>query len=250
MSRTNPSKGNRNEAARAKAEQMRREAEARSRRNRNIIVGVTVAVVAALFIAVIVAWQSASREAALNSKGPDGLSNDSGIVVGQESAPVTVTVLSDFMCPACRQFEDANKAQLAELRDNGEIKVEYIPVSILDRFSQGTKFSTRAAGAAYCVAEHSPDTYVDFNDEMFSQQPAEGTSGLSSDEIAAIAARAGASDAAQQCIKDNTYADFATKVTSDSGVQGTPTVKVNGTQVQNWSPENIKAEIDKAAGEG
>ena len=70
---------------------------------------------------------------------------------------MTVTTYVDYMCPACNQFETENAALLDDLREKGEVKVEYVPIAILDRFSQGTRYSTRSAGAAYCVAEHDPD---------------------------------------------------------------------------------------------
>lgn len=247
MSRTNPSKSQRNQTARAKAEEMRRQAEARSRRNRNIIVGVTVLVVAVIFVVVAVAWQSASREAAKNAAGPAGLSDRKGIVVGQDSAPVTVTAYTDFMCPACGQFEQENTAQLDQLRTEGKIKVEYVPVTILDRFSQGTQFSTRSAGAAFCVADTDRDKYVAFSEAMFANQPAENSSGMNNDRIAEIAAGVGVSDAGQQCIKDGRYNKFATAVTdqaSKDGLGGTPYVLVNGEQVKDWSAPNLKAIID------
>lgn len=250
MSRTNPSKGQRNEAARAKAEQMRREVEARNRRNRNIIVGVTVLVVVGLFVAIFVAWQMASREAALHADGPGNLSDRGGIVVGQDSADVTVTVISDFMCPACAQFEAANKDQLEQMTADGTVKVEYVPVSILDRVSEGTRYSTRAASAAFCVAGSDRDKYVAFHDAMYANQPSEGGSGLTSEEIAALAAEAGVSQEGQDCITDNSYSEYATKVTeqaSQAGMRGTPTVYVNGEEVQDNSPAAMKTAIEAAA---
>lgn len=249
MSRTNPSKSERNQSARAKAEEMRRQAEARSRRNRNIIVGVTVLVVAAVFVVVAIAWQSANREAAKNAAGPPGLSEHKGIIVGEDSAPVVVTAYTDFMCPACGQFEQENTAQLDQLREEGKIKVEYVPVSILDRFSQGTQFSTRAAGAAFCVADTDRDKYVAFSEAMFANQPQENSTGLNNDKIAELAAGAGVSEAGQTCIKNGTYNKFATAVTdqaSKDGLQGTPYVLVDGKPVEDWSAANMKAIIDTA----
>ena len=250
MSRTNPSKAQRNEAARAKAEQMRREAEARSRRNRNIIIGITLLVVIGLFVAIFVAWQSASREAALNSAGPPGMSDRGGVIVGEDSAPVTVTVMSDFMCPACAAFEQENAAQLDEMTAAGTIKIEYVPVSILDRTSGGTKYSTRLASAGFCVAETDKDKYPAFQQAMFANQPSEGGTGLTSEEVAGIAAGAGVSQAGQDCIKADKYTGYATKVTEDAsaaGMRGTPTIYVNDEQVDDWGAANLKKLIDTAA---
>ena len=63
-----------------------------------------------------------------------------------------VAVYSDYLCPICGVFEQTNGATLDELRQSGEIVLEYHPVSILDRKSGGTAYSTRSATAAALVA--------------------------------------------------------------------------------------------------
>src|SRR5699024_12404568 len=49
------------------------------------------------------------------------------------------------------------------------------PISILDRASQGTEYSTRAANAAYCVADEDGEAAYTFIDLLFRNQPAEAT---------------------------------------------------------------------------
>ncbi len=56
-----------------------------------------------------------------------------------------------------------------------EITLEQHPIAILDRFSQGTEFSSRSAGAAFCVAESDSDLYFDYAKVLFENQPAENT---------------------------------------------------------------------------
>ena len=58
----------------------------------------------------------------------------------------------DFMCPVCNQFEQAYGEAIQGLVDDGTITLNIHPISILDRASQGTEYSTRAANAMYCVA--------------------------------------------------------------------------------------------------
>lgn len=182
--------------------------------------------------------------------GPPGLTDRGGVLFGEPTAPVTVTVMSDFRCPACRAFHEANSGQLADLTAAGTVQVEHVPVSILDRFSEGTRFSTRAAGAAFCVAETDKDRYLDFETVMYTNQPTEGTPGLSSEEIAGLAAGVGVSQAGQDCIRQDRYADYATKVTEDAsaaGMRGTPTVYLNDEQIGDWSTENLRTQIERMA---
>ena len=153
----NRSKGDKRAQARARAEQMRLDAARKARRQRALIVGVTAAVVVALVVGVGIAVQRSRSQAALDAAGPAGLSANGGLVLGADDAPVTVTTYVDFMCPACKAVRDRERSAAGRTPREGEVKVEYVPVAILDRFSQGTRYSTRSAGAAYCVVESDPD---------------------------------------------------------------------------------------------
>ncbi|MBO0980445.1 thioredoxin domain-containing protein [Microbacterium sp. SD291] len=133
----------------------------------------------------------------------------------------------DFMCPICGDFEAQYGESLQTAAANGDITLNVHPVSILDRLSQNTKFSTRAAGSMYCVAEEAPDAALDYFNLLFQNQPAENSAGLSDDELAALAEQAGAG-AAADCIADGTYMSFVGAQTQAHEIQGTPTVEVNG----------------------
>lgn len=133
----------------------------------------------------------------------------------------------DFMCPICGQFEQQYGEQLQSAAANGDITLNLHPISILDRYSQNTKFSTRAAGAMYCVAAEAPDSALDFFNQLFANQPAENSAGLSDDELAALAEQSGAG-AAADCIAEGTYMDFVGDQTEKHEIQGTPTIEVNG----------------------
>ena len=83
----------------------------------------------------------------------------------------------DFMCPVCNQFEQVVRRGDPGPRDDGTITLNIHPISILDRASQGTEYSTRAANAMYCVAAADGDAAVPFMQAMFANQPAEGSTG-------------------------------------------------------------------------
>jgi len=232
----------RREEARARAEQLRVEAERRTRRQRTLVVAITVAVVVALVVGVGIIVQQARSGAAEDAAGPPGLSQNGGLVLGATDAPATVTTYVDYMCPACKAFETENGPLLDELRDKGQVKVEYVPIAILDRFSQGTRYSTRSAGAAYCVAEHDPDALPAFTSAMYENQPEEGSTGMPTTQIAQIASLTGVGEPGQRCITDETYNGYAAAVTdqaSQDGVQGTPTVLVDGKPLEDLSKQGL-----------
>lgn len=142
-----------------------------------------------------------------------------------------VDTFVDFMCPICGQFEDMHGEALQEAAANDEITLNIHPVSILDRYSQNTEYSSRSASAMYCVAEEAPDATLTFFNSLFTNQPAENTAGLSDDELAALAEEAGAGGAAD-CIADGTYMRFVKSQTSAHEIAGTPTLEIDGERVE------------------
>lgn len=155
------------------------------------------------------------------------------------SGEKTVDTYVDFMCPVCNSFEQAYGPTLQQLADDNTITLKIHPIAILDRLSQGTQYSTRAANAAYCVAVDDAANIPAFVKAMYAQQPKENTSGLDDAALASIATTAGASDAITSCISDGTYAKFVTAMTQKTPVQpgqssvATPTIAVNGTVLSN-----------------
>jgi len=170
---------------------------------------------------------------------PAGADASGGIVVGTsgvvgedvpEDAP-RVDVYLDFMCPVCGSFEEINGEDLAELREAGEIELWYHPVSILDRFSSGTQYSTRSANAAATVADAAPEAFVDFVDALFANQPEEGGSGLSDEQLEEIAIGAGVPEDVASTLDDGQFTKWViagTDQASQDGMAGTPTVMVDG----------------------
>jgi protein-disulfide isomerase len=201
--------------------------------------GVTAAAVVIVLVIGGVVWFANSQA---NSPGTvpesSAVDPDTGaIAVG--SGEQTVDTYVDFMCPVCNSFEQAYGPTLQQLADDGTITLNIHPIAILDRQSQGTAFSTRAANAAYCVAVDDPANVTAFVKAMYAQQPSEGTAGLDDAAIATIAKNAGASDAVTSCISDGTYSRFVAAVTEKTPLQAgvssisTPTIAINGTVLAN-----------------
>lgn len=156
------------------------------------------------------------------------------------SGDTIVDLYIDPMCPYCGQFELANGAAIAALVDDGSITVRVHALTFLDPASQGSDYSTRAANALTCEAAINPDSMLDYMAALFASQPAEGTTGLSDDELSALSAGAGSID---DCVATAPYAAWSQQNTDDAltgpipgaeiaSIQGTPTVLVNGSQYQ------------------
>jgi len=153
---------------------------------------------------------------------------DGAFAIG--SGRVVIDAWVDFFCPYCRMFEEGNGAFLRALVEQDVATLRIHPIAILDRASMGTKYSTRAANAFACVAEYSPADALDYMEHLYANQPPESTPGLSDDELAAAAP-----PSAVDCIHEGRFAEWVgdwTEGALDAGVQGTPTVFVNGSRFQ------------------
>ncbi|MGF0313022.1 DsbA family protein [Rhodococcus sp. IEGM1428] len=227
-------------------------------KNRRTLIQIVVAVVLIALVAAIALFivnrNTTSGEASPTmgagmSSGdqltPTSLTDSGAIRFGNPDAATVISVVEDFQCPACKNFESISGSTLQQLADAGNVAVDYRPISILDRFSNGTMYSTRAASASICVAENDRDSWMDWHNAMFAEQPAENGTGLTDDKLVEIATSAGAdSPATASCITDGSYTDWVTSQTQSvigEGINGTPSVRVNGTDVSNPTPENILA---------
>ncbi|MDJ0358170.1 thioredoxin domain-containing protein [Paenarthrobacter sp. PH39-S1] len=154
-----------------------------------------------------------------------------GIAPSADGKPVQIVAYIDYICPACNQFETKFGPQLKQWQDSGKATIEYRAAGILDQFST-TNYSSRSAAAAACLVDTSPDKFADYFTQLFAQQPAENSAGLSNDQLKKIARDVGAADIGS-CVDNKTYRPFVQYSTATAhahGVNGTPTVFVDGKQ--------------------
>ncbi|MGK8467261.1 DsbA family protein [Nocardia cyriacigeorgica] len=165
---------------------------------------------------------------------PANVLADGAVRVGDDDAKVTVRVVMDLQCPACKKFEEANGSVLEEAVRDGSAAVEYSVITFLDRMSE-TEYSSRAGNASYCVANSGLDNYQSWLADIFAQQPAEGGAGLPDSDLIDIAGSAGYTDTAvAECITNRQYDSYLRTKTTQvlrSGVTATPTVYIDGTEV-------------------
>jgi protein-disulfide isomerase len=255
------SKNDRRDAAREKARLLREQEQRRQRRNRALLQGGIAVVVLAIVAVVSLVIINAVRPP---GPGPRNMASD-GITITQgdkavrtgstpagakpagaptpSSGKIVIRTYEDFGCPFCGQFEQTNSAYIASLLKSGSATLTIYPVSILDRNFQGSKYSTRSANAASAVANYSPDQFYAFHKLLYANQPAEGSSGLSDDQLIAYAKQAKVTNlpAISAAIRDHRFSNWVGDATDRflkgnlassnvKAVQGTPIVIVNGKQ--------------------
>ena len=263
MNAQRPTRNQARELAREKAREMRLAGSARVKRNRIFVqlgLGVlALAVIGALTAVILTAFQPAGP-GPLNMQS-DGIKISSGNVAvptpanPSDASPVAsptnaagvvdITLWVDYLCPICGQFEAANKDAIADLLSRGAATIEIHPNEILTNRSQGTQYSLRAANAAACVANDYPNSFMNFHNALFDNQPQEDTPGWTDEELIGFAKQAGAGPDVEQCINDMNFKDWVKASTERAisgdvainnkdkkftGVTGTPTIVINGKQ--------------------
>jgi protein-disulfide isomerase len=215
----------------------------------------TVAVVVLLTCIIGISVQK-TRAKVQGSLTATNASVKSGVTVGKSTAPVVLDVYEDFQCPICLELEQAAGTDIANLIKNGTVRVNYHMLSFLDSSSNGNRYSSRAANAAICASDVSPEAFQAFHTVLYGKdskgnniQPAEGGNGRTDAELEAYfkkavpKATADQITAFQTCLSSEEHAALVSAITdqaSKNGVSGTPTVHING---KKWTMPSNDADV-------
>ncbi|WP_139416535.1 DsbA family protein [Agromyces laixinhei] len=281
-----PTRNEQREAAREKARVLREGQKKRERRNKVLLQGgVIVAVVAIAALIGGLIFNNIKPD----GPGPANMASDGIVLTGVDGvvtptetpalaagATPTPTVPDDsgtvanivtyvdYLCPYCGDFETTNADSIRTMVESGAATLEVHPIALLTNKSAGTQYSLRAANAAACVADTSPESFFDFNALLFENQPEETSVGLSNGELKSLAEQAGVSSLSsiEQCIDDTRFKawveDATTRALTEpvpnsdlASITGTPTVLVNGKQYGGslTDPAEFQSFVLQATGE-
>jgi protein-disulfide isomerase len=222
---------------------VREQLAAERRRQRTLVV--SIAAVAALLIAGLIGWavyRNQKPPATFTTPAHAG-SDNTGIVVS--AGPKTVDIYLDYLCPICKHFEDTTQSTLDGLVAQKKITLTYHPIAILDERTTPAGYSSNAGSAAGCAADGGK--FLEYTKALYAKQPAEGSTGLSTDELVQIGASVGLTDASfTQCVQTGKYKPWIahnTDAAAGKNVNGTPTVFVNGKQVD-ATADAVKAAVN------
>ncbi|GAA1942076.1 DsbA family protein [Kitasatospora viridis] len=167
-----------------------------------------------------------------NSSGTDG----TVIVYGNPASKNVLDVYEDLRCPICDELEKTDGTTIQQLADNGTYVIHYHMATFLDSRLGGSG-SHNALAAAGAALNESPAMFKKFHDVLYANQPAEENDGFAStSHLLALAAQVPGlvTPDFTKAVKDGTYKPWVDKVTdafNNSGVSGTPTLKLNGKQL-------------------
>ena len=240
------------EEARAKAKLMREQHKKGEKRKRAALqFGIGGAAIAVIGLVAFALISGANKE----TVEPKNMAFNNGIKIGTNLEAFTpdftpapgeggadvpnIQVYIDYQCPYCRDFELPNQSQFESWVTKGVATLEMHPISFLDGRGTPNEYSSRAANAAVCVAEYSPNSFFKFNSILFANQPEEGTAGPENSELIERTKEAQVANAGEieTCINEKRFGTWVSDITAKAlnenipgtqyRVEGTPFVLVN-----------------------
>lgn len=194
------------------------------------------ALMAAGFLAAVAPFGALAQE----SSAPVRIT-DFGL--GPEDAKVKLIEYASFTCPHCADFHaNVFKPLKADYIDTGKIRFEHREV-YFDRYGLWAAMMARCGGAP---------RYFGIADILYSTQrdwAASDDAVVVVENLRKIGRTAGMDDATlDACLKDGAMAEalvahFETNFKAD-GIEGTPTLIINGTKHSNMSYPDLKAILD------
>jgi protein-disulfide isomerase len=211
------------------------------KRNRTPMVVVAVVIV----VAVVVGGALLIARALGNEVEPTYTASADGAVVTAGTGPVVIDVYEDYICPSCERFEERYGNEITTALNDGRLTVRFHTIAILDEQSNPPGYSTRAANAALCAVP--AGIFPRYHKKLFDEQPAEGSAGLSNEQLIEFGTELGAQGDFAGCVQGNSHAEAIAKETERStndpalqteGRFGTPTVAIDGKKIDlndtNW----------------
>ena len=164
----------------------------------------------------------AAQASPAHALGPNG-----GELLGRPSARVLVEEYGDFQCPVCGEWERTVSPTVRQLVDQGRIRFEYHPIAFIGPESVAAANAAEAAG--------DEGRFWAYHDLLFADQAPENSGALTTDRLLELGRQTGlTSPQFQRKVRDGTYDNWIRQVTDQSsqrGVVQTPTVLVNGREV-------------------
>lgn len=208
---------------------------------RNLVIAVVVGVVLIMLVPTLL-----SRQTDSSASIPANVSADRGygVVFNDELTGVPVIdIYEDFQCPVCAQFTQLNGPYIESLIAEKKATVVYHTLSFL-----GPE-SVNAANAAACSADEGK--FLEFHRLLMMNQKAENSGAWDNTFLASLGQTAGiTSQKFSSCVNKGEYVGWVSNVAaagSKANVNSTPTVFVNGKEIDRNASEYFDAAKFKAA---
>jgi len=205
----------------------RRRAQQKSNNTQWIIGGIVVAVV---FVAALILINLTATRPVTTPPSPI----NSGRVLGQANAPVTIDEYADFQCPICRRAELLIRQIAPQYIDTGQVKIVYHNFAFI-----GAE-SVQAAQAAECANDQGK--FWDYANYLFDHQTGENVGAFSTANLKQFAQDLHLDTATfNACLDSGKYASLVQQELQEGralGVNATPTFFINGQRIVGVLPQD------------
>ena len=201
----------------------------RQKRSQQIVLIAAVTIGALLVAFAVIGSQRQAVENIIQiTPVPRPLAN--GPALGDPNAPVTIDVFEDFQCPACTGYsEQVEPLIISTYVETGQVYYVFRHFPFIDD-GAASKESDQAASAAMCAGEQG--RFWDYHDVLFANWNGENVGSFSDPRLVAFAESLSLDMGAfRECFDAGRYMDQVNadyQLGAQMGVQGTPSVFVNG----------------------
>jgi len=208
---------------------------------RNLVIAVVVGVLLIMLVPTLL-----SRQTDSSASIPANVSADRGygVVFNDDLTGVPVIdIYEDFQCPVCAQFTQLNGPYIESLIAEKKATFVYHTLSFL-----GPE-SVNAANAAACAADDGK--FLEYHRLLMMNQKPENSGGWSNNFLASLGQTAGiTSQKFSSCVNKGDYVGWVSNVAAagaNANVNSTPTVFVNGKEIDRNASEYFDAAKFQAA---
>ena len=208
---------------------------------RNLVIAVVVGVLLIMLVPTLLSKQTDSSASVPASVSAD---RGYGIVFNEELTGVPIVdIYEDFQCPVCAQFTQLNGPYIESLISEKKATVVYHTLSFL-----GPE-SVNAANAAACSADEGK--FLEYHRLLMMNQKQENSGAWDNGFLATLGQTAGiTSQKFSSCVNKGDYLGWVSNVAAagaKANVNSTPTVFVNGKEIDRNASEYFDAAKFKAA---
>lgn len=173
-------------------------------------------------------------------------------VMGPADAAVTVTYFGSWKCPHCARFSTGFLSTLVrDYVDPGKITLKFRDLAYINGDPFLGPDAPAAGRAGLAVWNDDPQSYWAYHEAVMANQPSDRKRWATADRLVSVAQHAGVADPSvvRTAIDEQKYEDTlraTSTAAADAGVQGVPTLLVNGTTVSPFNEAQTRQLIEDA----
>lgn len=155
--------------------------------------------------------------------------------IGSDDAATTITYYGSYKCPFCASFSTGLLQELIqEYVEPGDVAIVYRNLSYFDGQAFLGPDAPNAGHAGLAVYNNEPESYLDYHEYVFENQPPESQQWATADRLTEFAREAGVSDPSvvRTAVQENRYEAALEETDSKArevGISGTPALVIDGT---------------------